>query len=176
MSAVNILFERINIKMPSSNSLVIATFFAICMMIASCNADSVNISRIDLVDLNNEPVKLADYKGKTMVLNFWATWCGPCRKEKPHLENARKVLEPEGFEFVAISQEELPVIQKYLSRKPDYQMKYFKTTNNIKLLGVFEIPQTYVLNKRGEVVYSFTGVKEWDSPENLAMLRNLAAK
>lgn len=152
---------------------IVMLSITVSLFMVGCNRKKVNIDRIKLVDLDNKPVKLSDFKGKTVVLNFWATWCGPCLKEKPSLDRARQILEKEDFVFVALSEEEMSTIQRYAKAKP-YGLTYLKTTNNIKLLGVFEIPQTYVINKNSEIIYSHTGFKEWDSPENIAMLRELA--
>ncbi len=130
----------------------------------------MKLSKIDLVDLEGNAVNLEDLKGKPIFLNFWATWCPPCRQEKPAMERARQILEKEGFQFVMVSQEKMDVIKRYHEAKP-YGFRYLKTTDNIKLLGVFEIPQTYVYNSNGEVVFEHTGMMNWDSEETLAMLR-----
>ncbi|MEZ4886828.1 MAG: TlpA disulfide reductase family protein [Chitinophagales bacterium] len=150
----------------------IAILFCTLGVLNSCNVSNMKLSKIDLVDLEGKEVHLEDLKGKPIFLNFWATWCPPCRQEKPAMERARQILEKEGFQFVMISQEDIEVIKKFHHAKP-YGFKYLKTMDNIKLLGVFEIPQTYVYNSDGEVVFEHTGMMNWDSPETLQMLREV---
>ena len=158
--------------MKASKYIIIGLLLWSFCFLTSCNIKEMKLSKIDLVDLDGNPVQLEDLRGKPIFLNFWATWCPPCRKEKPAMENARKILEKEGFQFVIVSQEDMEIIKRFHDSKP-YGFRYLKTSNNIKLLGVFEIPQTYVYNSEGEVVFEHTGMMEWDSEETLAMLRDV---
>lgn len=152
--------------------LSVLVLFCVIAALSSCNVSSMKLSQIDLVDLDGNPVNLEELKGKPIFLNFWATWCPPCRQEKPAMERARQILEKEGFQFVMVSQEKIDIIKRFHEAKP-YGFKYLKTNDNIKLLGVFEIPQTYVYNSDGEVVFEHTGMMNWDSEETLSMLREV---
>ncbi|MGB0929560.1 MAG: TlpA family protein disulfide reductase [Chitinophagales bacterium] len=158
--------------MKTSKYILIAILFCTIAVLNSCNVSNMKLSKIDLVDLDGNVVNLEDLKGKPIFLNFWATWCPPCRQEKPAMERARQILEKEGFQFVMVSQEKMEVIKRYHEAKP-YGFRYLKTNDNIKLLGVFEIPQTYIYNSKGEVVFENTGMMNWDSEETLAMLREV---
>lgn len=142
------------------------------LFLFACNNPSVKLDKLAVKDLQGQEVELSKFEGKPIFVNFWATWCGPCRKEKPSLHKAQQILAKEGWEFLAISQEEQALLQQYKATHP-YQFTYLQAQKNIKLSGVFEIPQSYVINKKGEVVYSFTGAKDWSTPENIAMLQKL---
>ncbi len=142
------------------------------MSSSSCNRQKVNLDKLKLVDMDGNKVNLADYKGKPMLVNFWATWCPPCRKEKPQLDKAREVLEKEGWEFVMISEEEPSVVKNYTKKYP-YPFTYLQIQTNIKLLGVFEIPQTYVVNKKGKIVHSHNGYNAWGSAPMIDKLQAL---
>ena len=137
------------------------------------NSKKIALSGFDLVDMNGKPYDKSQLKGKPLLVNFWATWCGPCIREKPSLDKARQILEKEGLEFVMISQEELSVIRKYVERKP-YQFTYLKSNTPIKLKRIFEIPQTYIIDKNGKITFEFTGVKDWSSEVNIDLIRQYA--
>ncbi len=158
--------------MKTGKYILIGILLWLLCFLAGCNAKEMKLSKIDLMDLEGNPVQLEELRGKPIFLNFWATWCPPCRKEKPAMERARQILEKEGFQFVLVSQEDMETIKRFHKSKP-YGFNYLKTSNNIKLLGVFEIPQTYIYNSSGDVVFEHTGMMNWDSEETLAMLRDV---
>jgi thiol-disulfide isomerase/thioredoxin len=153
--------------------LSFSIIFVLLLTASSCNRNKVNINKLQLEDLDGNPVNLSDYKDKTIVLNFWATWCPPCRQEKPLLEKARQELADEGFEFVMVSQEDPEIIRKYAEAKP-YKFTYLHSKQNIKLLGIFNIPHTFLIDKNGKVVFSHNGMTNWASPDNLDVWRTLA--
>lgn len=140
------------------------------MLLTACNAGTVNFYQLNVSDLEDKKVDLADYKGKPVLLNFWATWCPPCRKEKPKLNKAQKILKKDGITVICISEEPLEDIINF-KNKYHYDLTYLRSNTNIKLLGVFEIPQTYLINEQGEVVYAHQGYNDWDSPIVIDSLR-----
>lgn len=97
-------------------------------------------------------------------------WCAPCRQEKPEFEKARQLLEQEGISFICLSDENLNTIQTYLRQKPD-GLTYFKLPQSAKWLGVFEYPQTILINKDGKIVHTHTGYNQWSSPEAIDTIR-----
>lgn len=165
-------YQKHQIEMKTGKYIIIGILLWSFCFLAGCNVKEMKLSKIDLMDLEGNPVQLEELRGKPIFLNFWATWCPPCRKEKPAMERARQILEKEGFQFVLVSQEDMEIIKRFHESKP-YGFNYLKTSNNIKLLGVFEIPQTYIYNSAGDVVFEHTGMMNWDSEETLAMLRDV---
>jgi thiol:disulfide interchange protein DsbD len=107
------------------------------------------------------PISLADYKGKVVVLNYWATWCIPCRSEIPEFNRVHKDLGGNGVQFVGISTDEdgAPIVQKFLKTNPiTYQVGLSTGMGN---LG--ELPVTIVFDRNGNTVKRFDGiVKEED--------------
>ncbi|KAB2338141.1 TlpA family protein disulfide reductase [Cytobacillus depressus] len=79
----------------------------------------------ELLDLKGNPVKLSDYKGKTVLLNFWATWCPPCRSEMPHMEKLYHKYKNDGFEIIAVnitsSEKNINNVERFIE---DYELTF----------------------------------------------------
>jgi thiol-disulfide isomerase/thioredoxin len=73
---------------------------------------------VDLVDLAGKPRRLSEWDGKIVLLNFWASWCGPCRDEMPLLDAARARLAPRGFEVVGVAIDDVGAVQDFLKDSP----------------------------------------------------------
>ena len=150
-------------------SLLLVLFCA-----AGCsNKQQINLQQLVLTDLNGKPVNMQTLleQNKPIFLNFWATWCPPCVKEKSTIEKARQALLEKGidYQFVMISDEQLETIKNYKNHH-SYNFNYLHSTRTIKLYGVFTIPQTYIINPKGEIIHTHTNFNNWDSPESLDLL------
>ncbi|QQS29332.1 MAG: TlpA family protein disulfide reductase [Sphingobacteriales bacterium] len=137
---------------------------------SGCTPTSQSILDLSVLDLEGNEVDLNTFNGKPVVVNFWATWCPPCRAEKPELDKARQILEQEGVAFVCLSDENLNTIQTYLRHQPN-GLTNFKLKSSAKWLGVFEYPQTFLINTQGEIVHTHTGYNQWSNPETLELIR-----
>lgn len=118
---------------------------------------------------NGQDRKLSDFKGKVIVLNFWATWCGPCKRELPDLSQLSKDLSGKDFKLIGISVDENPVaLDNFLkSNSLSYTIlhepgrlvnKYMSVTGATDNI----IPQTYVIDKNGKIVESLIGSRSKD--------------
>ena len=113
-----------------------------------------------LEDLNGDVVRLSDYQGKVVFLNFWATWCGPCRAEIPHFIELVEEYGDDGFDIigVAVDPRDFSKVQPYV----DYQGINYPVLYDTKSVsgmygGVQSIPTTFVINRDGKVVDQFIG-------------------
>jgi thiol-disulfide isomerase/thioredoxin len=139
-------------------------------------------SRDQLVDytwklkgINAEDYDFSEANGKVVVLNFWATWCPPCRAEMPSLQNLYADYKDKVV-FLFLTNEEDAVVNKFLD-KYDYTIpsfnQYSKTPNNF---SVSSIPATYVLDKDGFIVIDKVGPALWDSDKVRKLLDELLMK
>jgi len=114
---------------------------------------------ISLTDIEGKKLDLADYKGKVVVLDFWATWCGPCRIEIPGLIEMQDKYAKEGFSVIGISfdDEAEPVVQFY----KDYKMNYPVAVGNQRIGelygGVLGLPTTFLIGRDGRIYAKHTG-------------------
>ena len=122
---------------------------------------------------------LADYKGKVLVVNFWATWCAPCVKEMPTLDALQTKMGGPDFQVLAISQDRegakvaKPFADKHEWKLPLYIEAPGKFMRDSKLLG---LPTTIIVDKSGKEVARVEGELDWNSAEVEKILRDLMAK
>ena len=129
-------------------------------------------------DLGGAPRTLADYRGKVVLLNFWATWCPPCQHEMPSLERLRTKMAGRPLEIVAISSAETPAeVNAYLSKmKLGFPVLLDTDSSNTRRWKVFALPTTFVLDAEGRVRHVLTGPAEWDEGEALAVAESMLAE
>jgi len=118
---------------------------------------------------------LSSFEGKVVVLNFWASWCGPCRSEIPSMQALYEELEPEGFEIVAVNlQEPLSTVAPFVK---EYRMSFTVLLDSRGEIGgtygASSIPTTYIIDRNGFAVSGIIGSIRWDTPQMRAYLSAL---
>ena len=131
-----------------------------------------------LKDENGKTHRLADYRGKVVVLNFWATWCPPCRYEMPSMERAYKLVKGEGIVLLAVNVGETEdQVFEFTGRYPVTFPLLLdtdgKVTRNYPVVG---LPTTFIIDPRGQVTHRAIGGREWDDKKLLAELRKLRSR
>lgn len=121
-------------------------------------------------DLEGNPVELSDYKGKRVVLNYWATWCRPCIEEMPDMEKAQAILADEDYVFLFASDQSIDTINKFKETR-GFNLDYIKFNGVYAKINVSALPATFVYNAVGEQVLRFDGGLKWDSPEMIEKLK-----
>jgi thiol-disulfide isomerase/thioredoxin len=124
----------------------------------------LDVTKISMTDLNENPVSLEDFKGKTVVFTVWATWCPPCVKEMPLMQEMAATLAPKDVAFVLVSDETIFKINQF-KEKRKLSIPLYHLTDNMNTIGVYSIPCTFILNKKGKVVHKHLG--EFNSKEEL---------
>ena len=117
-------------------------------------------------DLNGLPHALADYKGKVLVLNFWATWCPPCRQEIPDFIDAYKNLKAEGLEILGLSVDRVPA-DRLLEWVKEAGMEYPVALATPEIIDAYRpgdyIPSTIIIDGRGRIRHRHTGLMDKDT-------------
>jgi thiol-disulfide isomerase/thioredoxin len=123
-----------------------------------------------------EAMSLADFKGSVVLLNIWATWCAPCRREMPTLDRLQATLGGPDFQVVALSidRQGLPVVQEFYDDLGLETLGLYvdETGGAQRALSVLGIPTTLLLDREGDEIGRLLGPAEWDSPEMVAFLRD----
>ena len=130
-----------------------------------------------LVTLNDAPASLADYRGKWVVLNFWATWCAPCRQEMPSFDRLQGLRPDIVVVAVATGPNPLPAIARFWDEAAIANLVPLRDPSRSfsAAAGVLALPVTLIVNPEGFEVARLIGNAEWDTPEALAVLDALAA-
>ena len=128
-----------------------------------------------LPDMDGEVFKLSDYRGQPVIVNFWATWCPPCREELPSMNRAWQKVKDEGIAMIAINVgEDEDTIFSFMGDYPiDFQMLMDISGNTIKQWPIKGLPTTFVLDPQGRLYYRAIGGREWDADHLLDMVRAL---
>ena len=126
-----------------------------------------------LPDLDDKPVDLARYRGKVVLVNFWATWCPPCRKEFPSLGRVRKLFKAAEFEVLAVNVGEDPETAFSFAGAVDFPIIFDRDSQAMARWQVKGLPSTYVVDRRGRLALRAVGGREFDDPAIVAQLREL---
>ena len=122
------------------------------------------------------PVGLADFRGKAILLNVWATWCAPCRKEMPALDRLQAELGGPDFEVVALSVDRngLDAVRPFFAEIGIENLDIYldQPAAAMKALGVVGLPTTLLIDGNGRELQRWLGPKEWDSPELVGEIRD----
>jgi len=121
-----------------------------------------------LDDINGKMVSLSTFRGKVVLLNFWGTFCPPCRAEMPSLNRVYLDLKDKGFTIIGLSvdRSEEPVRSLVSSNRIEFPIAIDKGKDvYYKKYATFALPLTYLIDKRGVVTEVFYGKEEWDSAD-----------
>ena len=129
-----------------------------------------------LPGLESDNVSLAQYRGKVVVLNFWATWCPPCVMETPSLEQFATEMKSDGVTVIGISVDENG--QQLRQFVKEYHLTYPVARDPSAALahryGTFKFPETYIIGRDGHVAEKIIGATDWADPNMIAFVKSLA--
>jgi peroxiredoxin len=125
--------------------------------------------------LDGSTVRLSDLRGKVVFLNFWATWCGPCRMEVRDIDRLHRTLQGEAFAVMAVDiQETEDRVARFMRQEGVDFPVYLDPDGNAALQwGITGIPATFIVDHRGYVVGYAMGPREWGSEASVELMRSL---
>lgn len=181
---------------------IVTTFIALAMLVAlgvsSCSSEQPstptapasrssvtlppNVLNAQLRTVNGNSIKLADYSGKVLVVNLWATWCGPCRMEIPELVKLYNEFKQQGLEIVGLSTENpdasADAVREFVR---DFQMGYAvgwapQDVSIALMRGTNSIPQSFLVARDGRILKRFVGFSRDSTPPQLRQAIEAALK
>ncbi|MBK1620454.1 alkyl hydroperoxide reductase [Lamprobacter modestohalophilus] len=137
--------------------------------------DQPEAPAFELVGPDERVYRLANFKGQPLIVNFWATWCPPCRAEMPSMQRAWEQLEAEGIGMIAINVgEDAETVQAFLEQVPvSFPLPLDTDSKVTQRWPMRGLPTTFVVAPDGRLVYKATGEREWDDPALLEQVRAL---
>ena len=138
-------------------------------------SEVIKLKNIEFKNKFNEIIKLNDYRGKLVILNFWATWCAPCRKEMPYLDKLQSINKLENLKIfpINVGKEKIEKAEKFfLELKIKNLDIYFDDT--VKLANLFSlrgIPTSIIINKEGEEFARIMGAIDFTDKKFVEWLR-----
>ena len=129
------------------------------------------------LDLDDRPVSFSKFKGKTVFLNIWATWCGPCVAEMPSI--ARLANDPrlvkKSIEFVCVSTDDSSQRVRQFIKGKDWRMTFLRAESLPQVFMTEGIPSTFIIAPDGRIAATEIGSADWDDPHVKTFLEKLAA-
>lgn len=134
----------------------------------------------NLQDMDENTFSLKNFHGKVLLINFWATWCPPCRREMPSMERLYQKMKDTDFIVIAINQFESPdhvfAYMGDLGTDPSFPILFDRESQISEAYKVAGLPTTYLVDKAGKVRYRAIGGREFDHPEVEKIIRDLLAE
>ncbi|BCB95138.1 thiol:disulfide interchange protein [Dissulfurispira thermophila] len=144
-------------------------FLTLCMFLfANAFAAQSLAPDFALNDITGKKVKLSEFRGRVILLNFWATWCGPCKAEMPSLNNLYNEFKDKGFVVLAVSVDTSEKSVKSFIKDNKLSFPVLMDKNKAVSFddyGVLGLPTTFLIDKNGGIVEKIMGEREWDSPQ-----------
>lgn len=119
-----------------------------------------------LRDTDNKLRKFSDYRGHVVAVNFWATWCPPCRKELPSMQMTYNALKKTGFRIIGVNVgEKWDTVASFLNNfSLTYPIVLDTDSSAMEKWNITGLPTTFIVDKQGRIIYRITGGRDWNDP------------
>ena len=130
------------------------------------------LDNIALYTMNNDPIDPQQFRGKTVFINFWATWCKPCIKEMPSIQKAKEILKDEEIVFLFATNDDAEAVATFKEENP-FDFNYVQV-KNLEDLNVQALPTTFIFDPGGALQFSEAGFRKWDDKESLDLILKIS--
>ena len=167
----------------SLSRFVIALVLMLAITASFSQVEAVEKSHLaqdfTLKNLDGEEVNLGQFRGKYLLINFWATWCGPCKIEMPSLETLYRRFKSDKFDMIGISNDMFGdrVVRPYVkASKLTFPMLLDQRMIVSHQYGVVSLPTTFLIDPQGKIIGVLQGAEDWSDPGTLLYFENLLKK
>ncbi|BBP04229.1 hypothetical protein TPL01_20790 [Sulfuriferula plumbiphila] len=135
--------------------------------------------KLKLLNMDGKQVDLEKLKGQVVLVNFWATWCPPCRREMPSLQRLWLKLGKSKLQIVAVNVgEDADTVLSFMGMldvSPTFPIVFDKDSAVLRAWPVKGLPTTFLIDRKGHIAYRAIGGRDFDSPENIRFITELSA-
>jgi peroxiredoxin len=167
-------------------SLLILLFLAAAVLVLAAPPEHQGLApvpnrpaapAIDLEGSDGHRVRLADFAGRPVIVNFWATWCPPCRAEMPSLQRAWEALKKDGIGVIGVNvgEDSETVSQFSMEHSLTFPLALDEDSAVLQRWPITGLPTTFVVDPKGRLAYMALGERDWDDPGILEQVRALKA-
>ena len=150
---------------------------ALLMIQASYAKSNQEFYSLSFENAEQETVEFSQFKGKVILLNFWATWCPPCIREMPSMQRLKTHLTDQPFEIVAINAgESATTVSSFLMELDEditFSILLDQKSRSFREFGIRGLPMTLLIDKQGKLVETILGEREWDSEDSIKKIEQL---
>lgn len=154
-------------------------FFLMFIILFSCgetlnkNKKAIKKENTKLfIDLDGNEILLSKFKGKRVLVNYWATWCTPCLEEMPSLVLAQEILKNENYVFLFPTTDAIIKIKEFQKIK-NYPLQFLNYPSTLDKLNIYALPATFIYNTKGEIVKRIDGATTWNSNKMINLLKSI---
>lgn len=127
---------------------------------------------IEFVEMSGDTILLSSFKGKRLLVNYWAIWCIPCRAEFPSLIEAEEKLRGENYVFLFPTTDEMDLVLEFKA-KQGYDLRFLKMNSSLARANVHALPTTAIYGTDGKLFRQIQGALQWDDEEIIKMLKKV---
>lgn len=154
------------------------TLCLLCIALLTSTGAYANSSLYNLSfpNVEEQDIQLSEYKGKVILLNFWATWCPPCVKEMPSMQRLHDKFPEQDFEIVAISAGESHAAVESFMMSLDTELTFpillDEKGRTFKDFGIRGLPMSFLFDREGKLIKTISGSREWDEEREVQLIEN----
>jgi len=160
--------------------LILTVVFCFSLYLSGCKQEQVTLKVGDaapdfsLIDRQGKTWSLSELKGQVVFINFWATWCPPCLKELPSMQNLYARIPKEKFKMLAILNKDKPALADFVANQKGLTFTILDDAQNVVGSKYFltGLPETFIVDKQGTIREKVIGAAQWDTPGAVQMIMN----